>query len=123
MHQRRLNSPYISEYVKLRLKNITMHDASDPEAIEVTVDTLKLLHLNGASTLDDRSSHAVVGKNVRILLVTGFFPTSERDTHVHVPCMDLFNHHVPPILDPKGYKMINTFDYVCWFCGMKRYAV
>jgi hypothetical protein len=108
---------YIREYLELRLKNITMHDASDPEAIEVTIDTLKLLHLNGAvSMLENRlNKMPIVGKNEEYYWVTGFFLTSERETHVHVPRMDLFNHHVPAILDPKGYKMINTYDMSAGF--------
>jgi hypothetical protein len=108
---------YMRDYLELRLKNITMYDASDPDAINVTIDTLKLLHLNGpVSTLESRlNKMPVVGKNEEYYWVTGFFLTSERETHVQVSRMDLFNHHVPKIMDPKGYKMINAFDMSAGF--------
>lgn len=108
---------YIRNYLELRLKNITMHDASDPDGIKVTIDTLKLLHLNGAvSMLENRIKQMpVVGKNEEYYWVTGSFLTSERETHVHVSRMNLFNQHVPMILEPKGYKMINTFDMSAGF--------
>jgi hypothetical protein len=104
-------------YLELRLKHITMHDASDSEAIEVTIGTLTLLHLNGdVRILKKRLKEMpVLGKNEEYYWVTGFFLTSERETKVHLPRMDLYNHHVPPILDPKGYKMINTYDMSAGF--------
>jgi hypothetical protein len=108
---------YIRKYLELRLKNITMHDASDPDAIEVTIDTLNLLNLNGAvSMLENRINQMpVVGKNEEYYWVTISFLTSERETHVNVRCMDVFNHHVPTILEPKRYKMINTFEMCAGF--------
>jgi hypothetical protein len=75
---------YIRQYLELRLKNITLHDSSDPDAIKVTIDTLKLLNLNGAvSMLENKlNKMPVVGKNEEYYWVTGFFLTSERETHV-----------------------------------------
>jgi hypothetical protein len=94
-----------------------MHNASDSEAIEVTIDTLSLLHMNGdVSILENRLKQMpVVRKNEEYYWVTGFFLTSERETNVHMHRMDLYNHLVPPIMDPKGYKMINTFDISAGF--------
>jgi hypothetical protein len=70
---------YIGNYLHHRSKIITMHNASDPEAIEVTIDTLSLLHSGGAvSNLENRlRAMPVVRKNEEHYFVTGFFLTAD----------------------------------------------
>jgi hypothetical protein len=60
---------FLEEYLYLRLKNMTMYGGSDPDKLEVTLSSLRLLHRKAATVgelRDDLRKMPDVGKNEEV---------------------------------------------------------
>jgi hypothetical protein len=107
-------SEYLDEYLGVHLSHIIPYrNTPDPDAVSVVLDTLKLFHLNGPDgSLEAKLEKLlIVGKHEEHFVVNSVFLSSERKSHTHVARMIKYNTIVvPKIMEPKGYKMINTFE-------------
>lgn len=75
-------SEFTLEFLNVRLKDITLWDESDPNALTITLDTLGLAHYAWDSTdylIRDMKERPVVNATDEHYWMTGFFLTSERE--------------------------------------------
>jgi hypothetical protein len=99
--------------VQQRLDPMTMYaNATDPEAMEVTVTTLGLLHktmMSNSMVRNElrRMTNATSRKPVYVY--GGYYTTSEREPYTHVERMIDLNRIVEEELIPKGYTVLNMF--------------
>jgi hypothetical protein len=104
---------FIHEYTLQRLQNVTMHNATDPEAITVTVDTMELLH-NLCTPLEDYEAKLKdlpqVGPNEEHYWVSGFYLSSEREARGHVGRIPMNNEVAHAAAKRAGYKSISAFE-------------
>ena len=98
----------------LRLQNLKRYNATNGDAVTVTLSTLALLHLS--LWTDDKVRQKLEdmpdlrGSKDLKYVATGFFLTSEREMHCTAARMRQFNNMVEEILVPKGYLILNAYD-------------
>jgi hypothetical protein len=97
-----------------RVDRLTVYpNVSDPDAIQVTISTLSLLHLtmdsNSMFRRKLRSLKNATENDVRYVY-TGYYTSSEREPYTHADRLRDMNRIVEEELVPKGYHLLNIYD-------------
>ena len=103
---------FIKEYFDFRLAPLELFRGADGK--KVIVSTLSLLHKTAAPDTSlarpELEAMPPVPNNTEYFIVSGFYLSSERETHGHVERIMHLSLLAEEILVPKGYQFINVFD-------------
>merc|ERR1719356_351876 len=81
--------------------------------LTVALDTLKLPHLLWSNSARHQKKlfgeFPTVANNTEHYIVTGYYISSERESHIQVDRSLQFSRMAQEILVPKGYRLINVF--------------
>ena len=109
----------IQQYVKSRKDNITFYDDNLPDAMDVTLSTLNLLHMQTNSNELEAAFRKRPNSTQahEYYWASSFYQSSERDVWTHVEHEHAKSNLAEDILNGplKGYTMLNSFDTTAAF--------
>eukprot|EP00977_Amphora_coffeiformis_P018658 scaffold6634_cov158-Amphora_coffeaeformis.AAC.16 len=107
-------SDSFKQNLQLRLHDVKLYNETNGDAVTVTLSTLALLHKALKTDDEVRQSFEkmpdIRGSTKLVYIATGFFLTSERETHCTAARMRQLNSMIEEILVPKGYLILNAHD-------------
>lgn len=122
---------YLDVYLKQRVGHLRFfQNTSDPEAINVALSTMSMLHHAGDPDEPLRtkwtSELQKTAPDQELFVVSGFYLSSERETHTHVERMLQLSNILDDVAELTGSRFLNafnlsaafTFDTATQFDGM-----